>query len=99
MSSKGLPKEDRAGAMRDVAEFFRLYGDGKRRDADWGWREVGNALLLFGDEGKAVLERFMADRSSPRLADLAWRVLHLRQGDRFYPLTEKADRQAHAKRP
>lgn len=101
MSPKGLPRAERDKAIGHITDFFRLYGDGKRPDADWGWREVGNALLLFGNDGRAVLENLMAaePNRSPRLADLAWRVLYLRQGDRFYPITEKEDRQAHAKRP
>jgi hypothetical protein len=35
----------------------------------------------------------------PGLAELAWRVLYLRQGDKFYPVTEEQDRAAHALRP
>lgn len=98
LSGAGLPKEARA--LKDVADFFGRYGDGcKRPDADWGWREVGNALLLFGGDGRAVLEKMMAEKTNRRLAELAWRVLYLQQGDRFFRLTEKEDREAHARHP
>ena len=100
LSPAGLPKEARAQALKDVADFFRRYGDGgKRPDVDWGWREVGNALLLFGDDGRAILEKMMAEKTNRRLAELAWRVLYLRQGDRFFRVTEKKDTEAHARRP
>jgi hypothetical protein len=95
----GSPPADRGRALRDVTTFFRGYGQGCRRpDASWGWRVVGNALLQFGDDGRQALLGIMQEKDDGRLADLAWRVLYLKQGDRFYPLTLEEDRAAHARR-
>lgn len=99
LSAKDVPKQTRDQGLNEVADFFRIYAGGKRPDADWGWREVGNALLHFGADGRAILETMIADKSNQRLADLAWRILYIRQGDRFFPSTEAADRRAHAQRP
>ena len=73
---------------------------GPRADADWGWRVIGNPLLLFGSEGEDALNGMMAQRNDRRLADLAWRVLYPRQqAMSFTPVTEQEDAQAHAHRP
>jgi HEAT repeat protein len=96
----GSPPADRGRALRDVTTFFRGYGQGCRRpDASWGWRVVGNALLLFGNDGRQALLGIMQEKDDRRLADLAWRVLYLKQGDQFYPLTLEEDRAAHARHP
>jgi hypothetical protein len=41
----------------------------------------------------------MKEKDDRQLADLAWRVLYLKQGDQFYPITLEEDRAAHAQRP
>lgn len=92
--------ELRAPTLAETADFFRRYGDGCRRsDKDWGWRVAGAALLGFGADGRQALNVLMAENANRRLADLAWRVLYLEQGDKFHPTTEAEDRAAHAKHP
>lgn len=97
-----LPADDpqrKAGLDRAV-KFFRQYGDGcQRTDAEWGWRLLGNALLEFGPAGEAKLKDVMADASDRQLSDRAWKILYLKQGDRFYPITEAEDIAAHKLHP
>lgn len=96
----GSMGDERARVLGEVIAFFRRYGENCRRtDAAWGWRVAGNALLLFGDDGSAALEAVMQDGKDRRLAELAWRVLYLRQGDQFFPITEAEDQAAHARHP
>ncbi len=98
--SAGAPKELVAQSLSDLQAMFREYGAGcQRADKDWGWREVGNAIRSFGKDGEAALERMMREEQDRRLADLAWRVLYLRQEDRFCFVTEQQDAAAHAKHP
>jgi hypothetical protein len=90
----------RRQALAETTAMFRRYGDGcTRTDKDWGWRVAGEAIMGFGDEGTAVLSGLMADKLNRRLAELAWRVMYLRQGDQFYQTTEEDDRKAHARHP
>ncbi|MBN2455648.1 MAG: HEAT repeat domain-containing protein [Sedimentisphaerales bacterium] len=81
--------------------LFDKLGDGCNRvDADWGYRSVGNALLAMGQEGEAVLEKFMDQKSDRRLAEQAWKVLYIRQNNNtFSEITEKENEQAFKKRP
>ena len=93
----GAPRQQ---ALAAVVSFLRQYGDGCRRgDRDWGWRAVGNAVLLFGDEGEAELQKLMREGTDRTLSDRAWRVLHLRQGDRFFSVTREQDAAAHKLHP
>jgi len=81
--------------------LFAKFGEGcTRADADWGYRPVGNALLRLKPEGEAVLQAFMDQRKDKRIADLAWKTLHIRQ-DRgtFSEVTEKENEEAFKKRP
>ena len=90
----------RQKALADVVSFFGQYGDGcQRTDREWGWRVVGNSLLLFKDECKAELQRVMDETDNRTLSDRAWRILHLRQGDGFFPITEEQDVAAHRLHP
>ena len=90
----------RRQSLTELTDFFRKYrADGTRSDKEWGWREVGNAINSLGPDGDKALRQIMADKTDQRLADLAWRVLYLRQGDGFHFVTEEADREAHAKHP
>lgn len=94
------PGPTRKKALSEVVTFFRQYGDGcKRTDREWGWRAVGNALLLFEKEGKAHLTALMRETDNRALSDRAWRILHLRQGDGFFPVTEEQDAAAHKLHP
>jgi hypothetical protein len=98
--SAGAPKEIANQSIKDLVAQFRLYGSGcKRTDKEWGWREVGNALRLLGNDGEAALAQVMADKQDQQLAELAWRVLYLKQEDKFCFVTEEQDRAAHEKHP
>ncbi|MBN2455625.1 MAG: hypothetical protein JXB29_03665 [Sedimentisphaerales bacterium] len=80
--------------------FAKLGSDCKRKDAEWGYRPVGNALVAMGAEGQAVLEKFMNQTKDFKLAEQAWKVLHLRQKGRgFSVYTEEEYDQAFANRP
>lgn len=93
-------KVQRRGLDR-LVKFFKQYGDhGRRADADWGWRAVGNAILCFGDEGEAELRKLIADPSDRRLAENAWQVVYIRQSVMDYCLVdEKQDEEAHRHHP
>jgi HEAT repeat protein len=87
--------------LEALTTLFKKFGDGcTRPDAEWGFRPVGNALVALGPEGEAALNSFMSQRTDKRLADLAWRVLWIRQKPgELCPVTEKEDAEAFAKRP
>jgi hypothetical protein len=48
-------------------------------DAAWGWRSVGNALLGFGEVGRARLESIREQTSDKWLAWYAYEVVHVPQ--------------------
>lgn len=85
-------------ALRDL---FAQHGDqSERTDRDWGYRPIGNALIKLGPEGEAILQSFMDQRADRRLAELAWKALHLRhQNNQFSEVSEEEDAAAHALRP
>ena len=93
-------RTDMLSALRTL---FGQAGDGcARTDADWGYRAVGDGLLNFGEDGEAILSEFMSQDDDKRLAELAWRVLHLREkaGDnRFNIVAEKDNEAAFSLRP
>lgn len=79
---------------------FRRHGDSGLPDAEWGWRPVGNALLSCGPEGAAALRRLRDQRENFRLAELAWRVVDLRQcPNTFSEVTEPENEAAIKLRP
>jgi hypothetical protein len=41
----------------------------------------------------------MAEASNRQLSDRAWRILYLKQGDQFFPVTEAEDAAAHKLHP
>jgi HEAT repeat protein len=88
-------------ALDSLLTLFKKYGDGCRRsDADWGWRPVGNSILCFGDTGREELQKIIDEDQDQRLAELAWRVVYLRQRVMsFCPSTETEDALAHLHRP
>ncbi|MFN0052633.1 MAG: HEAT repeat domain-containing protein [Planctomycetales bacterium] len=97
-----LPVEDkhRQEGLDAVMNFFRQYGDGSERaDNEWGWRLLGNAILEFGPAGEGALKHLMGQPDNRLLSDRAWRILHLKQGDQFFPITEEADAAAHRLHP
>jgi len=97
-----LPAKDagRNTALAEAVEFFRQYGDGcERTDRAWGWRLLGNSLLGFGQDGEAALKALLADGTNRELSDRAWRILYLKQGDQFFPVTEAEDAAVHKLHP
>ena len=97
-----LPATDagRNTALAEAVGFFRQYGDGcERTDRAWGWRLLGNSLLRFGQDGEAALKALLADGTNRELSDRAWRILHLKQGDQFFPVTEAEDAAVHKLHP
>jgi hypothetical protein len=100
MHARAEPGPTRDDVLAHVVDFFRQYGDGcDRTDRQWGWRAVGNAIVLFEEEGKAKLAALMRETGNRALSDRAWRILHLRQGDQFFPVTEEQDVAAHQLHP
>jgi len=97
-----LPAPYRAKALPILLELFRQYdSDSKRVDVDWGWRSVGYAILSLGKTGEAALEELMRNpNTDQKLADLAWRVLYIRQYRmKLATVTEEQDELAHKQRP
>ena len=97
-----LPAKDagRNTALAEAVGFFRQYGDGcERTDRAWGWRLLGNSLLQFGQDGEAALKALLADGTNRELSDRAWRILYLKQGDHFFPVTEAEDAAVHKLHP
>ncbi|MFA7005013.1 MAG: HEAT repeat domain-containing protein, partial [Verrucomicrobiia bacterium] len=84
-----------------LKNLFAKLGDGcARADADWGYRPVGNALLKFGADGERVLQEFMDQRKDRRLAEQAWKILHIRlDNGAFSEMCENEDAAAFKKRP
>ena len=100
MYSRAEPGPKRAQSLASLVTFFRQYGDGcSRTDAEWGWRALGNVLLLFGGEAESAFREMMGEPENRTLSDRAWRVLYLRQGDQFNRVTEQQDAEAHALHP
>ncbi len=81
---------------------FQQYGkDSKRKDIDWGYRPVGNALIACGPEGEAFLQSLIDNESDdPGLAVNAWKCLYIRKASNsFSEVTEKENAEAFRKRP
>lgn len=90
----------RRKTLDEARAFIGRYGDGcTRSDKDWGWRLAGAALLNYGPDGEKVLRDALKGKSGKRLAEIAWRVLYLKQGDKYLASTEAEDRAAHALHP
>ncbi len=67
---------------------------------DWSFRPVGNALLSLGPRGREALQAFMDQREDKRLADAAWRILHVKQnGWRYETCTEAEAEAGYKKHP
>ena len=97
-----LPADDpaRTVALREMIQYFGQYGDGcKRSDREWGWRLLGNTLLDYGTAGEEAMKELMTKPDNRDLSDRAWRILYLKQGDRFFPITEADDAAAHRLHP
>ena len=100
MYARAEPGPGRTEVFASLVTFFRQYGDDcTRKDAEWGWRALGNAMLLFGGEAESAFRGLMGESENRALSDRAWRVLYLRQGDQFFRVTEEQDAEAHALHP
>jgi hypothetical protein len=91
----------RPAMLGKLAPAFARYGSAEQRaDADWGYRPVGNALRAFGEEGAARLRAMRDQKTDPRLAEIAWRVLDLhQQPNTFSETAPREDEEAHARCP
>lgn len=87
-----LSAEQVEAAYATLRQRFREYGDGcPRRDAAWGWRPVGMALLACGDRGRRALEAFRDQRQDGWLAWAAYEVLHIPQDPNTHSLCDEAE--------
>ncbi|MCD6360294.1 MAG: HEAT repeat domain-containing protein, partial [Armatimonadetes bacterium] len=74
-----LEGDERRSCVDALAAMFREYGDGcERADAAYGWRVVGNALLLT-PEGREALEQMRQRRDDKWLAWAAYQVVYVPQ--------------------
>jgi HEAT repeat protein len=80
------PAQERG--LTELVKVFRRFADGStRKDLDWGFRPVGNAILAFGAEGGRRLQSMIDQKTDRQLADRAWQVLNIRQGmENFVPV-------------
>jgi len=63
-----------------LKSLFTTFGTGSRRsDIDWGYRMVGEALLMCGVEGERILQDFVNNNKDVKLSELAWRVLNFKE--------------------
>lgn len=95
-----VSESSRPRILAALLKAFKGHSDPKRDDAQWGWRPIGNALLELGDEGRKALLELRDQPQDPRLAELAWRVVDLRQRKgSFSEVSAEEDLAAHARRP
>ena len=74
-----LDGADREACVATLIAMFRQYGDGcERSDAAYGWRMVGNALLLT-PTGREALEQMRTQTDDRWLAWVAYEVAHVPQ--------------------
>ncbi len=92
--------DHRAKILTALIAAFQNHSDDQLADADWGWRPIGNAILDLGDEGAIALRQIRDQSESPRLAELAWRVVDLPQrNNTFSEVTPLQNEAAIALRP
>ncbi len=92
----------RPGILKALESQFRQYGkDSKRKDVEWGYRPVGNALIACGPPGEAFLQALIDhEAEDPDLAVNAWKCLYIRKApNSFSEVTEKENAEAFSKRP
>ena len=74
-----LTDDERTLLGQRLLDLFKAYGDGSLRpDAAYGWRDVGNSLLLLGR--RAELEALMRQREDAFTAYNAYKVIYDPQG-------------------
>lgn len=98
-----VAEQQRSHILDALVGRFSELGDGyDGSDAEWGYRPVGNAILAFGPDGEAALERLSRQSQDKRLAELAWRVLTIREKsgpNAFNVITEEQAEEGFRKRP
>ena len=73
-----LEPMSRRKALATLAAGLRKYGDGcQRRDAPFGWRVFGNAMLQYHKPGRDSLENMRQQSNDKWLAWLAYEIVHL----------------------
>jgi len=79
-------------SLAGLERLMRAFGDGcTRRDAAYGWRLVGNALLQHGEPGRAALEAMRAQSDDRWLAWIAYEVAHVPQRGQTMELVDEAE--------
>jgi hypothetical protein len=66
------------------AKFLNYNKNYKGKDADWGWRPVGDALKNCGPRGVESLKKILAETNDKLLADHAWQVIYIKQDGRHF---------------
>jgi HEAT repeat protein len=79
--------------LSDLVNRFNHYGDFcTRSDCNWGWRNIGNAIVAYGQSGTNALQQLINQKNDTTLADVAWRSLYIgQQVSAFSFVTEQAD--------
>ena len=84
--------ETASRSLAALEALMREFGDGcTRRDAAYGWRLVGNALLQHGEPGRAALEAMRAQTDDRWLAWIAYEVAHVPQRTQTMALVDEAE--------
>jgi HEAT repeats/HEAT repeat len=87
-----ISPEQKKITLDNLQKLFASYGDNcSRKDAAYGWRVVGNAMLRFGKPGKDILEAARTQTEDKWLAWNAYEVVYLTQkiGPDFCLIKEK----------
>ncbi|HUS80791.1 MAG TPA: HEAT repeat domain-containing protein [Armatimonadota bacterium] len=87
-----MTDDERQQAFDALVALLSQFGDGcAREDAAFGWRPVGNALLLFGDQGAGALEAMRTQTGDRWLAWIAYQVVGVPQRTRQMQLVSEAE--------
>jgi len=72
-----LSAEQKTKTVLNLQYLFSKYGDKcTREDAAFGWRAVGNAMLEYGEPGKAALDAMRVQKQDKWLAWVAYEVMY-----------------------
>lgn len=91
----------RSVVIAALRKRFSEYGTAsERKDTDWGYRVVGNALRALQPEGPQYLEECISQSSDVLLAKRAWLVVHQPQEAMTYTTSSaEADAEAYKNMP
>jgi HEAT repeat protein len=83
--------------LNDLLNRFNRFGDlCTRSDFDWGWRNIGNAIVSFGSSGSDALRQLINQKDDMTLADAAWRAVYMPQNvSNYVPISEEEDALVH----